>query len=69
MVKDLCPIGIVDGNSFQQLDTLLEPGYKIPSRTNITSVRHRKFEEVKKDLHATLKAVPYVAITTDLWTS
>ena len=30
---------------------------------------HKKFELVKDNLLATLKEVPYVAITTDLWTT
>lgn len=43
IAKDLRPLSIVDGVGFQEIVSCLEPKYKIPSRTHITSMCHKKF--------------------------
>ena len=69
VARDLRPLSIVDGAGFRQLVNYLEPGYKIPSRTHVTSICRKKFISLKEELLATLATVPYVAVTTDIWTS
>jgi len=59
----------VDGAGFKQLMSYLEPGYKVPSCSHITSICCKKFDAMKEQLLATLATVQYVAVTTDIWTS
>ena len=63
------PLSVVDGDGFKQLINCLEPGYKVPSRTHVTSICHKKFVAVKEQLLTTLSTVQFVAVTTDIWTS
>ena len=69
IAKDMCPLSVVDGNSFKQLINCLEPGCKVPSRTHVTSICHKKFVAVKEQLLTTLSTVQFIAVTTDIWTS
>ena len=48
----------------------VEPGYKVPSRTHITTTCRRIYTTVSEELRATLSSPNlHVALTTDLWTS
>ena len=69
VASDLRPLSIVDGAGFKQLVNYLEPGYKVPSHSHITSICRMKFDAMKEQLLATLATVQYVAVTTDIWTS
>ena len=69
IAKDMRPLSVVDGDGFKQLINCLEPGYKVPSRTHVTSICHKKFVAVKEQLLTTLSTVQFVAVTTDIWTS
>jgi hypothetical protein len=47
----------------------IEPDYKVPSRTHITSVCRKKYDTIKEGIFASLSTVPNVALTSDIWTS
>ena len=47
----------------------VEPGYRVPSHTHVTSVCRRKFLLLKENLLATLSQQCDVTLTTDIWTS
>ena len=66
---DLCPISIVNGKGFKNLMNFVEPGYRVPSYTHVTSVCRRKFLLLKENLLATLSQQCDVTLTTDIWTS
>ena len=67
--RDLRPLSIVKGKGFKRLIKCLEPLYKVPSRTHVTTVCHRKSESLKEKLLASLSSVDNVSLTTDIWTS
>ena len=69
VAMDLHPLSIVDGRGFKQLFSYIEPGYSLPSRTHLTGICQRKFKTVKEELLATLESLPYVSVTSDIWTS
>ena len=56
----------VDGAGFKQLVNYLEPGYKVPSHSHVTSICRKKFNAMKEQLLATLATVQYVAVTTEI---
>ena len=68
VARDLRPISVVEGVGFTNLIGYLEPGYRVPSHTHITTVCRRMYnvqkERVKKEI-----ADRHVALTTDIWTS
>ena len=57
---DLRPLSVVEGQDFKRLLNFVEPNYTVPSRT-----RKKKLSQ----LVATVEAIPYVAVTSDIWTS
>ena len=67
--RDLRPISIVTGEGFLSLMHFLEPGFVVPSATQVTKLIRRKHEAGLKLLIEKLKPVNSVALTTDLWTS
>ena len=71
VARNLRPLSVVDSAGFKQLVNYLEPGYKVPSRSHVTSICCKKFDVMKEQLLATvtLATVQYVAVTTDIWTS
>ena len=69
VARNLRPLSVVDSAGFKQLVNYLEPGYKVPSHSHITSICRMKFDAMKEQLLATLATVQYVAVTTDIWTS
>ena len=69
IAKDMRPLSVVDGHGFKQLINSLGPGYKVPSRTHVTSIGHKRCVAVKQRLLITLNTVQFLAVTTDFWTS
>jgi len=50
VARDLRPISIVEGAGFKHLLSYLEPGYRVPSHTNISTVCLRLYNEQKERL-------------------
>ena len=70
IIKDIRPIAIVEGEGFQEMMHLVEPGYKVPSRKYFTKSLHLKYSEGVKNLKKMLTdEASSLAITTDIWTS
>ena len=68
VTTDLLPINVVDGQGFREVLKYIEPGYKIPSRTTITTRVEASYVRKKAELKIQL-ATANVALTTDCWTS
>lgn len=66
--RDLHPISTVDGKRFRQLMSFVEPGYKPPSCPHLTTTSRRLYTSLKEELLGVFTS-PYVAVTTDMWTS
>ena len=66
---DLRPLSVVEGEGFKRLMAFVEPGYKVPSRTHVTSVCQKIYATLKSELLATPSEVDHLALTTDIWTS
>ena len=47
----------------------LEPGYKIPSRTHLTTLIKKQWKDGQEALGAVLKTPDFISLTTDIWTS
>ena len=70
IAHDLRPFGIVESPAFIKLLQVLEPRYKVPSRTYFSqTVVPSLYMEVKKDVMAGISKAVSVALTTDGWTS
>ena len=69
IVKDLRPIGFVEGSGFKELMAFCEPGYNMPGRTFFTAKLETMQAKLKESLKATLASTKFVAITSDIWTS
>ena len=69
VARDLRPLRVVDGEGFKRLMGYIEPDYKVPSRTHVTSVCRKKYDKIKEELFASLSMVPNVALRCDIWTS
>ncbi len=54
---------------FKLLMGYLEPHYKVPSSTLITSISLKKFGSIKDEILASLSTEPCVSLTKDIWTS
>ncbi|XP_068721795.1 E3 SUMO-protein ligase ZBED1-like [Montipora capricornis] len=65
IAHDLRPCSIVESPAFTKLLQVLEPRYKVPSRTVIPSL----YTEVKKDVITGIWKAVSVALTTDGWPS
>lgn len=68
IVKDLRPIGFVEGSGFKELMAFCEPGYNMPGRTFFTAKLETMQAKLKDSLKATLASTKFVAITSDIWT-
>ena len=66
---DLRPCSFVSGAGFQKLMNLAEPGYRVPSKTHITTLLGKKHVEGRTRLKKLLSSASAVALTTDMWTS
>lgn len=71
VVDSTRPLSIVKDTGFLQLISFLEPGYRVPSRTQITRLLHQRHVKAKSELTKLIsaEATPGVALTTDCWTS
>lgn len=69
IMADLRPISIVSSEAFQTLLETLNPRYKVPSATYMTSEMAKEYEIQKKIVQQELLKVDRVALTTDYWTS
>ena len=67
--RDLRPVSVVTGDGFLSLVNFREPGYRVPSATQVTKLIQRKHLNGLKILMEKLSKVQHVALTTDLWTS
>lgn len=66
--RDSQPISIVDDDGFKYLLKVTAPMYKVPSRRTIDSLIDTKYEYISNLMKAELQKVPYVCLTTDIWT-
>ncbi|XP_070072653.1 zinc finger BED domain-containing protein 4-like [Drosophila takahashii] len=70
IARDVQPFSMVDDDGFRDLIQNMDPKYRMPSRTYFRDIMLPKlYNELRKDLECELEGVPYVAITTDGWTS
>ena len=67
--SNLRPLSIVGDCGFLELLKFIEPGYKVPSRTNMSAVVRRQYGDLRERLISLLNSLDGVAITTDLWSS
>ena len=54
VARDLFPLSVVKRKGFKKLIQYLEPSYRVPSHTHITSVCLQKFQLLKENLLVTL---------------
>lgn len=66
---DLRPISSASGVGFRRLMYKAEPSYRVPSATTISTLLRRKHDEGLVRLKEMLQCAPYVALSTDMWTS
>ncbi|XP_062127003.1 E3 SUMO-protein ligase ZBED1-like [Drosophila sulfurigaster albostrigata] len=70
VAKDVQPYNIVENEGFVQYTHVLDPRYKLPSKTHLRDVlMHNYFTETSAKLSAILVNVSNIAVTCDLWTS
>ncbi len=70
LALDLRPLRTVECDGFRDLLAYLEPGYRVPSRTHVTTVLRHKHELGKEQLRKKLETeATSIALTTDIWTS
>lgn len=66
--KDSQPISVVEDEGFQNLLKVTAPLYSIPSRKTIDSLIDQKYETISAILKEQLLNIPYICLTTDIWT-
>ena len=70
IAADMRPYSVVENSGFRHLISILEPRYKIPSRTHLTAtVIPSMYNDVKEKVIEGLSSAHLVALTTDCWTS
>ena len=69
IATDLMPVSVVEGVGFQNLMTVVEPNYNIPSRQSMVRRLENLYETVKKKVEEIISKTEKVALTTDMWTS
>ncbi|KAK7901339.1 hypothetical protein WMY93_018108 [Mugilogobius chulae] len=67
--KDMMPISMVEGPGFRELMSLVQPSYKMPSRSAITRRIEKRYEDKKNTVKEQLRLADWVALTTDCWTA
>lgn len=72
--RDVRPMGIVDDQGLRDIFAYVEPGYRLPSRTHVTSLLKRQYELALGKLRGLLNGgaaddTTCLAFTTDIWTS
>ena len=66
---DLRPVSIVTGVGFRRLMYACEPGYRVPSSTQVLKLLKKKHSDGLSRLRTMLASVSGVGLTTDMWTS
>lgn len=69
VIKDLCPVNIVDGTGFSALIAHAYPEYPLESNHYYTDRMNDIYAIESTKLTELLKEVDSIAITADLWTS
>ncbi|XP_053968686.1 E3 SUMO-protein ligase ZBED1-like [Anastrepha ludens] len=70
VAKDVQPYNIVENEGFVQYTQVLDPRYKLPSKTHLRDVLMLNyFKETSAKLSVILQNVSDITITCDLWTS
>jgi hypothetical protein len=70
MCLDMEPLDHVNKKGFQRLMKNICPKYEMVSRTHITqTILPDMYNRVKTKIQCELKNLPYISVTTDLWTS
>ena len=63
------PLSIINDAGFVKLLQFLEPGYQVPSRTNLAGVLKKRHKASQGELTCILQETRGLALTTDAWTS
>nr|XP_054758013.1 E3 SUMO-protein ligase ZBED1-like [Lytechinus pictus] len=63
------PLGFVEYPRFRELLNFLEPGYKVPGRTYMTSQLRLLYDTRRAKVKENLQDATYVSLTTDCWSS
>lgn len=66
---DSQPFSIVEDKGFNDLISLLAPGYKMPSRRTVKARVDVLMSEMRREIVHELGKAKYLSITTDTWTS
>lgn len=70
LAMDMRPYSVVDDAGFQHMINTLDPRYNIPCRTHFSEkVIPSLYKEVKEMVETKIESAPFVALTTDSWTS
>lgn len=70
IAKDVQPYNIVENEGFVQYTNVLDPIYRLPSKTHLRDVLMLNyFKKTSGKLSVILENVSDIAITCDLWTS
>ena len=69
IVTDLQPLSVVEDGGLNNLVSILDSRYQLPSRATITRRLPELYAEVKAKLYKQLAATSNVSFTTDIWTS
>ncbi|XP_053177226.1 E3 SUMO-protein ligase ZBED1-like [Scomber japonicus] len=68
--KDMQPYSVVEDSGFRHMMKTIEPRYHVPSRTHFSGkVIPELYEACRGDIANELKQAPYLALSTDSWTS
>ena len=68
--ENMQPYSVVEDNGFCHMMKTAEPRYHIPSRTHFSSkVIPELYEVCRGDTENELRQAPYLALSTDCWTS
>ena len=69
IVEDLQPISVVQQKGFRNLVHALDPKYILPNRQTVVKLMKSSHKSVNEKMIKELKTTPYVALTTDMWSS
>lgn len=69
IAEDLRPISIVEGSGFRKMMAAVEPRYQVPCHQTMTKILHKQRDDKVAAIKKKVADVPYVGMTTDLWTS
>ena len=70
IAKDMRPYSVVENEGFKAMLRELEPRYEIPSRRHFSEkIIPNLYDETRTVVEDQLKQAPFIALTTDSWTS